>query len=118
MGEGSSNDLEYERLFGSKSPGFLRVDVYDGRKRFKVEGQITEISVEKENEWIEVDFNAPDPESREERKISLYISLDVAGVLAHSILAAANMGNNPEPPSENPNNFVFKALIGPPDSTN
>ena len=116
MGEGSSNDLEYERLFGSKSPGFLGVDVYDGQKRLQVEGQITEISVERHDGFIAVDFKAPHPESHEERQVSVYISFDVAGVLAHSILAAANMGNNAEPPSANPNKFVFKTLIGPPDA--
>ena len=118
MGEGSSNDPEYERLFGSKSPGFLRVDVYDGQKRLGVEGQITEISVESDGDdgFIAVDFKAPHPESHEEREVSFYISFDVAGVLAHSILAAANMGNNAEPPSPNPARFVFKTLIGPPDT--
>ena len=117
MGEGSSNDLEYGRLFGSKSPGFLGVDVYDGQKRFKVDGQITEISVERDDGFIAVDFKTSDPDSREDRKVSFYISFDVAGVLAHSILAAANMGSNTELPSENPNKFAFKTLIGPPDAT-
>ena len=45
----------------------------------------------------------------------LLFHFDVAGVLANSILAAANMGNNAQPPSENPNKFVLKTLIGPPD---
>ena len=118
MEAGSSNELEYERLFGSKSPGFLGINVYDGQKRLRVDGQITEISVECDSDdgFIAVDFKAPDPESHEEREVSFYISFDVAGVLAHSILAAANMGNNAEPPSANPNKFVFKTLIGPPDT--
>ena len=118
MGKVSSNEqeYEYERLFGSESPGTLRIDLAGLQERFTVEGQIAEISVEKEEGWISVKFKPQDLESREEQEALLFFSFDVAGVLGHSILAAASMGNNAEPPSANPNKFVFKTLIGPPDT--